>query len=268
MVSRSSKVLLKSGDALEAIRQAGGVVDRCLDMIRKEAKPGQSLSELDRRCAELIKSASMLPCLGEVRKLDNARPFDYAVSLCVNQSAIFGAPIGYELAEGDLLSAEVGVSNEGWHALAATSLMIGAENEVALTIIEAAHSALEAAIAQIQPGAPLRKISSAIEDTLRKYPLIEPVKEYGGHGIGRSLVEAPDVPNYLPRGWPGALLEQTLEAGTVLVVSPIVAEGWARLHRDGDKGLVTLDGGLAAHVSETIVVTESGHELLTHASKS
>jgi methionyl aminopeptidase len=163
------------------------------------------------------------------------------------------------LKEGDLLSLDFGAIWEGYHGDSAVTVFVGgAPSAEAERLVRTTEEALSAGVAQIQPGARLSNISHAVEKVVRDAGF-EVVREYVGHGIGTSLHEDPQIPNY---GSPGRGPE--MRPGLVVAVEPMVnVGGWeTRVLQDGWT-VVTEDGSLSAHFEHTIAVTEDGHEVLT-----
>ena len=246
-------VELKSAPEIDRMRRAGRVVAEILDALEAAVAPGVSTWDLDQLAEKLIRQKGARSAFKGYR--------GYPASLCtsVNHEVVHGIPSRTrKLAEGDLLKLDFGVVVEGFFGDAARTVPVGSVSEEARRLSEATRASLEAAIATIRPGNRIGDIGHAVQSHVE--PLgFSVVRDFVGHGIGRKLHEAPQVPNY---GRPGTL--ESLRPGMVLAVEPMVNAGGAGVDvLDDGWTAVTLDGRLSAHWEHTIVVTEDGHEVLT-----
>ena len=246
-------VELKSAPEIDRMRRAGRVVAEILDALEAAVAPGVSTWDLDQLAEKLIRQKGARSAFKGYR--------GYPASLCtsVNHEVVHGIPSRTrKLAEGDLLKLDFGVVVEGFFGDAARTVPVGSVSEEARRLSEATRASLEAAIATIRPGNRVGDIGHAVQSHVE--PLgFSVVRDFVGHGIGRKLHEAPQIPNY---GRPGTL--ESLRPGMVLAVEPMVNAGGAGVDvLDDGWTAVTLDGRLSAHWEHTIVVTEDGHEVLT-----
>jgi len=246
-------VELKSAPEIDRMRRAGRVVAEILDALEAAVAPGVSTWDLDQLAEKLIRQKGARSAFKGYR--------GYPASLCtsVNHEVVHGIPSRTrKLAEGDLLKLDFGVVVEGFFGDAARTVPVGSVSEEARRLSEATRASLEAAIATIRPGNRIGDIGHAVQSHVE--PLgFSVVRDFVGHGIGRKLHEAPQIPNY---GRPGTL--ESLRPGMVLAVEPMVNAGGAGVDvLDDGWTAVTLDGRLSAHWEHTIVVTEDGHEVLT-----
>lgn len=243
----------RSADELRHMRAAGRVVAEMHAVIREVAKPGVTTARLDTVAREVIERR------GATSNFFGYHGFPAAICTSVNDEVIHGIPSGRVLQEGDLLSVDCGAVVNGWHGDAAFTMGIGAISAEAQRLVDTAEAALAAAIRQMKAGRTLGDIGHAIERVVNAAGYGNP-REYCGHGIGRAMHEDPDVEN---RGRPGR--GATLATGVVLAIEPMLIGGGSDKVRQLDDGwtIVSADGSLAAHVEHTVLVGESGPEILT-----
>ena len=184
----------------------------------------------------------------------------YPYSLCcsLNEQVVHGMPGGRKLVAGDILSIDFGVIFDGYYGDAALTLPVGEITDSAQRLLKVTEESLEEAIAAARPGNRLSDISYAVQSYVegRGYSV---VRDFVGHGIGQSLHESPQIPNF---GQPGRGVK--LKAGMVLAIEPMINEKGheVRVLEDGWTA-VTCDGGLSAHFEHTVAVTEKGPLVLT-----
>src|SRR5262249_54676387 len=239
-------VELKSAPEIDRMRRAGRVVAEILDALEAAVAPGVTTWELDQLAERLIKEK------GAKSAFKGYRGFPAVLCASVNHEVVHGIPSkARKLVEGDLMKLDFGVSIEGFYGDAARTVPVGKVSEEARRLSEATRQSLEAAIAAIRPA-----VQSHVE------PLgFSVVRDFVGHGIGRKLHEAPQIPNY---GRPGTL--ESLRPGMVLAVEPMVNAGTAAVDvLDDGWTAVTIDGRLSAHWEHTILVTDTGPEVLTRS---
>jgi len=247
------RVALRGRDEIDRIREAGLVVHQVLAELAAAAVPGTTTGELDRIARERTREAGARPAfLGY-------RGFPACVCISINDEVIHGIPSPRRaLRDGDLVGLDFGVVLDGWFADAARTVAVGKASPEALRLQEVARAALAKGAAAARPGAHVGDLGAAIEGCAREAGF-SVVREFVGHGIGRRLHEAPQVPNYGPGG-----VGLELEEGMVLAVEPMVNAGGAEV-RTLDDGwtAVTADGRLSAHFEHTLAVTRDGPEVLT-----
>jgi methionyl aminopeptidase len=243
---------LKTTAELELMREAGRVVAGCLAELRRQVAPGVRTIDLDRAAERFIRSSGGKPAFKGYR--------GYPASICVsvNSQVVHGIPGPLRLADGDVVSLDVGVALQGYHADAATTVLAGRAGSAAKRLVAVTEEALAKAIACVQPGRRVSDISHAVQ-TYVELAGFGVVREYGGHGIGRDMHEEPQIPNFGPPAC-GPLLRP----GMVLALEPMVNAGGpdVRLLEDGWT-VVTMDGSLSAHFEHTVAVTVDGPEILT-----
>ena len=243
---------IKSARELESMREAGRVVARTFERLIEAVVPGIKTRELDRLARTEIKSQGARPSfLGYLG-------YPAAVCVSINEEVVHGIPGDRAIRDGDLVSMDLGAIVDGFHGDAAVTVIAGAGTPEAGALVDATRTALARGIEAAKPGNRIGDISAAIEGAVRPlgYGI---VREYGGHGIGRSLHEPPHVPDYGPPGQ-GLLLR----AGMTLAIEPMVnLGGWKTRALDDGWTVVTADGTLSAHFEHTVAVTDEGPVILT-----
>jgi methionyl aminopeptidase len=254
-------VELKTQREIDAMRAAGKVVADALAAVREHAAVRVRLNELDQVARDVLaRAGATSPFLGYQPSFASS-PFPAVICTSVNDAALHGIPGRRRLAEGDLLSVDCGATLHGWTGDAAISLIVGEPQEADVRLIETAESALRAGIAAAVVGAKLGDISAAI-GTIGRAAGYGINTDYGGHGIGRTMHEAPSVPN---EGRPGRGM--TLRAGMTIAIEPWFLSGGQDSYRVDPDGwtLRSGDSSRAAHVEHTIAVTNDGPLVLTAA---
>lgn len=252
-MARRGGIPRRSADELRHMRAAGRVVAEMHEAIREAAKPGVTTARLDTVARHVIERR------GATSNFFGYHGFPAAICTSVNDEVIHGIPSGRVLQDGDLLSVDCGAVVNGWHGDAAFTMGVGTISAEARRLLDTAENALAAAIRQMKPGRTLGDIGHAIETVVNAAGYGNP-RDYCGHGIGKAMHEDPDVEN---RGRPGRGL--ALATGMVLAIEPMLIGGGSDKVRQLDDGwtIVSADGSLAAHVEHTVLVGESGPEVLT-----
>lgn len=237
----------KTATDFEKMKVAGSVVAAIHDAVRAAAVPGTSMLELDAVAQQVLRDrdcrSSFLGYHG----------FPATICTSPNEVIVHGIPGDYRLRGGDILSIDAGAIYEGWHGDAAFTMAVGEVSAEAARLIAVTREGLWAGIAAAQPGNRLGDVGHAIEQVAAPHGY-GVVREYIGHGIGRQMHEAPDVPNY---GRPGKGLK--LKPGMAIAIEPMFNLGTAEtLVRDDGWTVVTQDGMLSAHWEHTVLITEEG----------
>jgi methionyl aminopeptidase len=246
-------IIHKSPEELDRMRRAGRVVAETITRLLGSVRPGATTAQLDRLAEDAIRSAGAEP------SFKGYRGFPASICTSVNEQVVHGIPGSRTLREGDLLSLDVGAIWEGYHADSAVSTFVGEPSSAeAEKLVRVTEESLEAGISQIRPGGRLSDISHAVQEVAEGAGF-SVVREYVGHGIGRSMHEDPQIPNYGP---PGRGPE--LRPGLVVAVEPMVNLGtWETRVLSDEWTVVTADGSLSAHFEHTIALTEDGAEVFT-----
>lgn len=259
--SRNLKVLRKSDEEIEIMAQAGRITAQALDAAAKAVRPGISSLELDKIAEEVILSAGAAPSFKGYR--------GYPGTLCVeiNDIVVHGIPRMTEVVhEGDIVGLDVGAFYRGFHGDSAITVGVGEISEDAQRLMAATERALWVGIEQAVAGKFLGDISKAIQDYVEAQGF-SCVTDLVGHGIGRQMHEAPQVPNfYNPRQF--ADYDLKLRPGMVLAIEPMVNAGGPELKLDRDGWTMrTADGRLSAHFEHTVAVTKDKPLVLTSLTK-
>ena len=255
-VGRSgSGVSIKSSQELEAMRAAGGIVGATLKKLRESIEPGMRTRELDAIAERHIRS------LGGKPAFKGYRGFPATLCVSVNDEVVHGIPGGRVIREGDIVSLDLGAIVDGLYGDAAITVTVGGVPKRELRLLEVCEASLHAGIAQARPGNRLGDVSAAIQAEVERGESYGLVRQYGGHGIGRSLHEEPFLPNFGQAGR-GLLLE----SGMVIAIEPMVNLGDedTRVMPDGWT-VVTTDGSRSAHFEHTVAITDDGPVVLTTA---
>ncbi len=245
-------IIRKSAAELEQMARAGEVVVETLALIGDHVRPGATTAELDRLAAEHIGSRGGTPTFKGYR--------GYPASICAspNSMVVHGIPGPYALDEGDVLSVDVGVTLEGFVADSAYTFAVGEVSAGAERLLETCQAALAAGIEECRVGNRLSDISHAVQRVTEEAGF-SVVRSLVGHGVGRSMHEDPQIPNF---GEPGR--GPALAPGMVFAIEPMINAGGAdiRVHDDG-WSISTRDGSLSAHFEHTVAVTDEGPRILT-----
>ncbi|HHV78039.1 MAG TPA: type I methionyl aminopeptidase [Firmicutes bacterium] len=243
---------IKSAEEIKAMRKAGRVVALMLQAVREAVRPGVTTAELDRLAEHVARSNGAVPAF------KGFRGFPATLCTSVNEEVVHGIPGKRRLKEGDLISIDTGAVVDGYYGDAAITVPVGHVSELALRLISVTKTALEEGIRAARAGAHLSDISHAIQ-TVVEAAGFSVVRDYVGHGIGTTMWEEPQVPNYGPPG-----MGPILKAGMTLAIEPMVNAGSYEVTvRPDEWTVVTRDGSLSAHFEHSIVVTEDGAEILT-----
>ena len=250
---------LRTPGELDAMRAAGAVVADMLAAVRAAATPGTRLTELDAIARDVLAAAGATsPFLGYA-PLRSTPPFPGVVCLSVNDVALHGIPTLDQLADGDLLSVDAGATLDGWVGDSAITFPVGTPRPEDLQLVDTTERALQAGIAAAVVGNKVGDISAAI-GAVGRAGGCGINTDQGGHGVGRTMHEAPSVPN---EGRPGRGVP--LRAGLVIAIEPWFLAGGSDDYRVDADGwtLRSADGSRAAHVEHTVAVTADGPRILT-----
>lgn len=249
-------VELKSERELERMRAAGRLVGEALATLREMVRPGLRTRELEVAFERLVEECGGEPAFKGYR--------GYPASICasINEGVVHGIPDGRRLADGDLLSLDVGVRLEGYYGDAALTIPVGRVSREARRLLAAGGRGLEAAIDQMRPDRRLRDVSAAIQQTAEAEGF-SVVRQFVGHGIGRRMHEDPQVPNFVD-GASGFELDLRLRPGLVLALEPMINAGtWEVEVLSDGWTVVTKDRRLSVHFEHSVAVTADEPEVLT-----
>lgn len=233
-------------------------VAQILQRVRQAVRPGVSTRELEDIAEEEVSRRNVVAAFKGVKN-PQGRPYPCCLCTSVNDEVVHGIPSRDRvLTDGDLLSVDCGVYHGGFFGDAAFSVVVGKGNGRGAALIQAAEAALEAGIGEARVGRRIGDLSAAIQAAVEGAGFTV-VREFVGHGIGRSLHEDPQVPNYGERG-----TGVRLRPGMVLAIEPMINDGVTGVVVDADGWTArTRDGSLAAHAEHTVAVTERGPVILS-----
>lgn len=249
-------VTIKRQAEIESMRAAGRILADILDVLKAEIRPGISTGELDEIAARMMRDAG---AVSSFKGYGSNPPFPGVICTSINDEVVHGIPSPRRrLAEGDLVTVDVGCIVDGWHADCARTWTVGQPAPDVAKLIDVTRRGMEAGIAAAVPGNHLGDIGHAIESVAHEYGY-GIVRPFVGHGIGRSMHEDPQVPNY---GRPGSGL--LIEAGMCFAIEPMFNLGADEVYVEDDGWTVrTVDGARSAHFENTIAVTHEGPDVLT-----
>ncbi len=248
-------VVIKTPQEIEVMRVAGRINALALDTVRKMARVGVTTAELDEAAEEVIRSHGGVPTF---KGYPGPYPYPATLTVSLNEELVHGIPGKRSLKAGDIISVDCGTTYQGFVADSAFSMGVGQISPEAQKLLGVTEQALYEGIAQMHAGNRIGDISAAIQRHVEKFGYNVP-REYSGHGVGRHMHEAPQVPNY---GRPGRGL--VLRAGMTLAIEPMLLAGTFRTRVLPDQWtVVSADGALTAHHEHTIAVTENGPRILT-----
>ena len=245
-------IRLKTPRQLHFMRQAGNIVAEVLALLGEHIVPGATTTELDALAEAEIKKRGAVPSFKGYH--------GYPCTICasVNEQIVHGIPSDYRLQEGDILSIDVGAIYKGWHGDAAVTHAVGRASAEAERVMDATQEALRRGIAAAVPDNHLGDIGFAIQSWVEAQGLAV-IRDFVGHGIGKVMHEAPQVPNF---GEAGSGVK--LRPGMTIAIEPMVSVGdWRVKVLDDGWTAVTADGSLSAHYEHSIAITSEGPEILT-----
>jgi methionyl aminopeptidase len=245
-------ILTKTVEEIDKIAASGQVLVRCLSMLRSKARPGVTTGELDQVAERFIRSQGAEPAF------KGYHGFPGSICASPNSMIVHGIPGSYALRRGDVLSIDVGVILDGWVSDAAITVPIGPVSPVARQLLETTRASLFDAVEKCWPDNRLGDVSHAVQARVESAGL-SVVRSLVGHGVGRSMHEDPQIPNF---GEPGT--GPLLREGMVLAIEPMVNVGTHPIRVASDNWSVySQDGSLAAHFEHTVAVTAQGPRILT-----
>lgn len=255
VIQRRPQPILKSARELQIMREAGRIVARVHAAMREAVRPGVSTQELDDLALNVLQK------YGAESAFFNYRGYPAQICASVNDELVHGIPNPKTvLAEGDVISIDVGSRYRGFIGDSAWTYGVGEISAEARKLMDVTEASLMAGIAQARPGNRVRDISMAVQQVVEEAGL-HIVREYTGHGVGRHMHEPPQVLNYLSNDPDG---ETVLEPGLVIAIEPMVQVGTWQTRTLRDRWtVVSRDGSLAAHFEHTVAITNDGPEILT-----
>jgi methionyl aminopeptidase len=249
---------LKSAQEIGRMAVTGQFVGELLAELGDAAAVGVNLMDLEHLARRRIKERGAESCYWDYSPSFGRGPFRNVLCLSVNDAVLHGLPHDYVLLDGDLLSVDMALTVDGWAADSALSVIVGTPDPADQKLIEATRVALEAGIKAAQPGGRLGDVSAAIGEVAHSYGY-GVNGEFGGHGIGRTMHEAPHVPN---DGRPGRGMK--LDPGLTIAIEPWFCRTTDKIRYDSDGWTIrSADGSRTAHSEHTVAITASGPQVLT-----
>ena len=251
-------IMIKTAADVEAMRIAGRLASEVLDLLTPHVKPGIATDELDRIAHEhIVKVQHGIPA-----PLNYAPPgyTPYPKSICtsINHQVCHGIPNDRPLKNGDIVNIDVTVIKDGWHGDTSRMFVVGEASIAAKRLCQMTYEAMWKGIVKVKPGARLGDIGHTIQ-TFAENNGFSVVREFCGHGIGQKFHEEPQVLHY---GRPGTLEE--LVPGMMFTIEPMINAGRRDIREMGDGWtIVTKDRSLSAQWEHTVLVTETGYEVMT-----
>lgn len=246
-------VIIKSVGEREKIREAGKIVAAILAELRQAVHPGITTGEINTRTAQLLKQYGA--------KSSSLGYHGYPASLCtsVNEEVVHGIPGPRTLQEGDIITIDLALHYNGWHADSAITVPVGTVAPDVQRLLQVTEEALYKGIAIARTSKRLYDIGRTVQQYVEAAGF-SVVRQYGGHGVGRSMHEDPQVLNYVDPRYPN----QLLKAGEVIAIEPMVIMGKQETRvLDDNWTVVSVDKTYAAHFEHTVAITEGEADILT-----
>jgi methionyl aminopeptidase len=245
-------IVLKSRAEIEQMRVAGRMVAEILQLLREKAAPGVTTGELDRLAESECRKRKAKPAF------KGYGGFPFTICASPNEQVVHGFADEIPLKEGDILSIDFGVVYGGFYGDSAITIPVGRIDQEKSLLLQATARSLELGIAAAVAGNRLSDISHAVQSYVEGEGF-SVVREFVGHGIGRQLHEAPQIPNFGPAGQ-----GPRLKAGMTLAIEPMINAGASGVKiLDDGWTAVTIDGRPSAHFEHTVAITEEGPQILT-----
>ena len=245
-------ITIKSKREIELLKIAGNIVYQTHQYLKPFIKEGITTKELDRLAEEFIRSHDATP------SFKGYEGFPSTLCTSINSEIVHGFPSDRKLKNGDIISIDIGACYKGYHGDSGWTYTVGEVDEKTKELLKDTEKALFVGLEQVKPGNRVGDIGYAIEEYAHKHNL-GVVRELCGHGVGTSVHEDPEVPNYgIPNTGP------RLKEGMVIAVEPMLTMGSPRIYvHDNNWTVDTEDGSLSAHFEHTVVVTKDGYQILT-----
>lgn len=245
---------LKSAEEIEIMRQAGKIVATVLKEISQMVEPGMTTADLDAYAEKRIRQ------MGAIPSFKGYYGFPASICACINHEVVHGIPNSKkQIRSGDVLKVDTGAYYQGYHGDSCITIAVGKVSPKAKRLIQVAQETLYQGIEQVKAGNYLLDIAGAIEDYVKKnkYSVVE---NFTGHGVGKNLHEEPSVFNFRTNELPNV----KLKAGMTLAIEPILNAGSKHTRTLRDRWtVVTVDNSLSAQFEHTVLVTETGYEILS-----
>ena len=243
----------KTPAQLDLMAAAGQVHARCMKLLASKIRPGVTTAELDEAAEKFIRSQGGIPTF------KGFRGFPGSICASPNSMVVHGIPGPYELKKGDIISIDIGVTLDGWVADAACTFPVGPIDQETRRMLDVTKESLDLGASKMVPGNRVGDIGNAVQTHVEAAGF-SIIRTLVGHGIGESMHEDPQIPNYGTPG-KGALIEE----GMVFAIEPMVNVGGPGVYADESDGwsVYSDDGSMAAHFEFTVAATKDGPRILT-----
>lgn len=250
--------MFKTKKEIKIMRECGKRLASVLDEIEKAITPGRTPCELDEFAQRLILDLGDEPSFLHYWPEGANKPYPATLCVSTNDEVVHSIPGKKKFKEGDIVSIDLGIKHQGFHADSARTIPVGKIDDTARNLIKGTREALLAGIHVARAGNYIGDIGFAISKVIKQYGL-SIVEELGGHGIGSEVHEEPHIPNF---GKPGSGME--LKEGMVLAIEPVINEGGKKIYLNNDGYTFrTKDGKRSAHFEHTVLITNGDPEIFT-----
>lgn len=245
-------IILKTRREIEIMRKAGRLVAQSHELVKKYIKPGVTTLELDQLVEDFLRSQNAIPTF------KGYSGFPFSICASVNEEVVHGFPTDRKLQEGDIVSIDIGATFEGYVGDSAKTFCVGEVSDEKRRLVEVTRQSFYEGLKFAKTTYRLSDISHAIQQYAEGHGF-SVVRDFVGHGIGRQMHEAPQIPNF---GKPGK--GPRLQEGMVLAIEPMINAGKYNVKiLSNDWTVVTVDGKPSAHYEHTVAITDGEPELLT-----
>jgi methionyl aminopeptidase len=254
-------IITKSRKDLDKMRVVGELIAEVREALRVMVEPGITTLELNSAAEKMMRDAGAIPTFIGY-KPHGMVPFPFAICASVNEQIVHGFSDDIPLKDGDILSIDMAATFNGFVGDTATTIPVGNISDELKQLIRVTEECLDLGIAECRPNNRIGDIAAAIQEHAEKYGY-GIVRDYTGHGIGRNMHEAPQIPNHGRRG-----TKEKIRAGHVFALEPMLNLGTHETKVLDDKWtVITADGKQSAHTEHTVAVTAEGPEILTLTKK-
>jgi methionyl aminopeptidase len=251
------RVPIKSPREIQLMRESGRIVAEVLALVGTRIAPGVCVKDLDVFAEDYIRSKGAVPAFKGYGH-DPKNLFPGTLCISIDDEVVHGIPDGRVLAEGQIVSIDVGVKKDGWYGDGARTFAVGTVSEEKQRLMTATEDSLYRGIALARQGGHLHDVSHAVQERVERDGFAV-VRDLVGHGVGKNLHEEPAVPNFGTAGT-GLVLKQ----GMVIAIEPMVNAGTHRVEIGNDGWTIrTVDGRPSAHFEHTVLITNGDAEILT-----
>ena len=244
-------IVIRSDREIELMKHAGHINYLAHKEVAKHLKVGVSTSKLNKIADKFIRDNDCIP------SFLNYEGYPASICISINDEVVHGIPSSRVIKDGDVVSIDIGVCYKGYHSDSANTYIVGKQTKEVENLVNNTKNALYEGLSAIKKGVLLSDIGMRIEDYAKKNNL-GVIEELVGHGVGTSIHEEPDVPNYYVK------TNIRLKKGMVLAIEPMLTLGKRYIYMEDDDWTIKTEDGLpSAHFEHTIVVTDNGYEILT-----